>query len=109
MHPKNSFKINGLNFDNNKEFIEFLCYEAMSGHKKFNENQSKASICIEFDPDKGIITKSIETTPGGKPKFSIDSVEFSVYNSVGDSIDNSVVTSVGNFVDDVTKDYFKIK
>ena len=59
-----------LNFDNNKEFIEFLCYEAMSGHKKFNENQPKASICIEFDPDKGIITKSIETTPGGKPKFA---------------------------------------
>ena len=59
-----------LNFENNKEFIEFLCYEAMSGHKKFNENQPKASICIEFDPKKGIITKSIETTPGGKPKFT---------------------------------------
>ena len=59
-----------LNFENNKQFIEFLCYEAMSGHKKFNENQPKASICIEFDPDKGIITKSIETTPGGKPKFT---------------------------------------
>ena len=59
-----------LNFENNKEFIEFLCYEAMSGHKKFNENQPKASICIEFDPDRGIITKSIETTPGGKPKFT---------------------------------------
>ena len=28
----------------------------MSGHKKFNENQPKASICIEFDPDKGKIT-----------------------------------------------------
>ena len=59
-----------LNFENNKEFIEFLCYEAMSGHKKFNENQPKASICIEFDPNKGKITKSIETTPGGKPKFT---------------------------------------
>ena len=59
-----------LNFENNKEFIEFLCYEAMSGHKKFNENQPKASICIEFDPDRGIITKSIETTPGGNPKFT---------------------------------------
>ena len=59
-----------LNFENNKEFIEFLCYEAMSGHKKFNENQPKASICIEFDPDRGIITKSIETTPGGTPKFA---------------------------------------
>ena len=59
-----------LNFENNKQFIEFLCYEAMSGHKKFNENQPKASICIEFDPDRGIITKSIETTPGGKPKFT---------------------------------------
>ena len=59
-----------LNFENNKQFIEFLCYEAMSGHKKFNENQPKASICIEFDPDKGIITKSIETTPGGNPKFT---------------------------------------
>ena len=66
-----------LNFDNNKEFIEFLCYEAMSGHKKFNENQPKASICIEFDPDKGIITKSIETTPGGKPKFSIGAPKIS--------------------------------
>ena len=59
-----------LNFENNKQFIEFLCYEAMSGHKKFNENQPKASICIEFDPDRGIITKSIETTPGGTPKFA---------------------------------------
>ena len=59
-----------LNFENNKEFIEFLCYEAMSGHKKFNENQPNASICIEFDPDKGIITKSIETTPGGNLKFT---------------------------------------
>ena len=59
-----------LNFQNNKKFIEFLCYEAMSGHKKFNENQPKASICIEFDPDRGTITKSIETTPGGKPKFT---------------------------------------
>ena len=59
-----------LNFENNKEFIEFLCYEAMSGHKKFNENQPKASICIEFDPNKGTISKSIETTPGGKPKFT---------------------------------------
>ena len=59
-----------LNFQNNKKFIEFLCYEAMSGHKKFNENQPKASICIEFDPDRGTITKSIETTPGGKPEFT---------------------------------------
>ena len=59
-----------LNFQNNKKFIEFLCYEAMSGHKKFNENQPKASICIEFDPNQGKITKSIETTPGGKPVFA---------------------------------------
>ena len=66
-----------LNFDNNKEFIEFLCYEAMSGHKKFNENQPKASICIEFDPGKGIITKSIKTTPSGKPKFAIGAPKIS--------------------------------
>jgi hypothetical protein len=55
-----------------KTFREFFVYEAMSGQKKFTGGleQARASVCVEFDPDSGSITKFIPTTSDGKSKFS---------------------------------------
>jgi DNA-directed RNA polymerase subunit F len=52
-------------------FREFFVYEAMSGQKKFTGglDRARASICVEFDPDSGSVTKFIKTTSDGKSKF----------------------------------------
>ena len=41
----------------------------MSGFKKFGNEQSIASICVEFNADTGAITKSIPVTSDGKASF----------------------------------------
>jgi len=55
-----------LNFENNAKFMEYFTFEAMSGRKKFASTQPVASSCIEFDIDKGSISKFIPLTKDGK-------------------------------------------
>ena len=48
-----------LKLGENKKFVEWYCFEAMSGLKKFNmgARQSVASVCVTFDPSKWTISK----------------------------------------------------
>jgi len=55
-----------LSFEKNPLFREWYCFEVMSGYKKFSNKQSVASVCIEFDPSNGQITKFIPVTSDGK-------------------------------------------
>ena len=55
-----------LNFEKNPEFLKWYCFEAMSGYKKFSNKTSIASICVEFDPQTGAISKAIPVTSDGK-------------------------------------------
>jgi len=55
-----------LSFEKNPLFREWYCFEVMSGYKKFSNKQSVASVCIEFDPNNGQITKFIPVTSDGK-------------------------------------------
>ena len=55
-----------LSFEKNPLFREWYCFEVMSGYKKFSNKQSVASVCIEFDPNDGQITKFIPVTSDGK-------------------------------------------
>ncbi|MBT4951010.1 MAG: hypothetical protein HON34_04335 [Pelagibacteraceae bacterium] len=53
----------------NQEFVDWFCFEAMSGLKKFDAHElATASVCATFNPDKGTVTK-INVTAGGKNKF----------------------------------------
>ena len=53
-----------LKLEENKEFMEYYVFEAMSGLKKFKNKLSVASICVTFDSDKGGI-EMINVTPDG--------------------------------------------
>ena len=55
-----------LNFDKQPDFLKWYTFEAMSGFKKFSIEKGKASVCLEFDADKGTVSKFIEVTQGGK-------------------------------------------
>ena len=67
-----------LSFEKNPIFRKWYTFEAMSGYKKFGNQQSIASICIEFNADTGAITKSIPVTPNGKAKFGTPEVSSEV-------------------------------
>ena len=58
-----------LNFEKNPIFRKWYTFEAMSGFKKFGNEQPIASICVEFNADTGAITKSIPITSDGKSSF----------------------------------------
>ena len=55
-----------LSFEKNPEFLKWYTFEAMSGYKKFSLERGKASVCLEFDADKGSVSKFIEITEKGK-------------------------------------------
>jgi hypothetical protein len=69
-----------LKLGENKKFVEWYCFEAMSGLKKFNmgARQSVASVCVTFDPSKWTISKINVTDSGeasglkGTPSVSSD-------------------------------------
>jgi len=61
-----------LNFEKNPIFRKWYTFEAMSGYKKFSNQKSIASICVEFNPDTGAITKNIPVTSDGKSNFGND-------------------------------------
>ena len=69
-----------LKLGENKKFVEWYCFEAMSGLKKFNAGarQSVASVCVTFDPAKWTISKINVTDSGessglvGTPTISSD-------------------------------------
>lgn len=48
------------------EFKEWFIFEAMSGYSKFSEPLAISSVCMEFSPDNGKVTKFIEVSSGGK-------------------------------------------
>ena len=53
----------------NQEFVDWFCFEAMSGFKKFDAHEkATASVCATFNPDKGTVTK-IDVTSNGKNTF----------------------------------------
>jgi hypothetical protein len=56
-----------LKFGENKDFMEYYVFEAMSGLKKFANQQAVASVCVTFDPEKGGI-EMINVTPDGSSK-----------------------------------------
>ena len=58
--------IDVLSFEKNPLFREWYCFEVMSGYKKFSNKQSVASVCVEFNPDNGKISKFIPVTSDGK-------------------------------------------
>lgn len=58
-----------LSFEKNPIFRKWYTFEAMSGYKKFSNQKSIASVCVEFNPDTGAITKNIPVTPNGKSNF----------------------------------------
>ena len=58
--------IDVLSFEKNPLFREWYCFEVMSGYKKFSNKQAVASVCIEFNPDNGKISKFIPVTSDGK-------------------------------------------
>lgn len=55
-----------LNFEKQPEFLKWYTYEAMSGYKKFSLKQAAASVCMEFNADRGTVSKFIEVTSDGK-------------------------------------------
>ena len=55
-----------LSFEKQPDFLKWYTFEAMSGYKKFSIEKGKASVCLEFDADKGSVSKFIEVTQGGK-------------------------------------------
>jgi hypothetical protein len=55
-----------MNFEKQPEFLKWYTYEAMSGYKKFSLKQAAASVCMEFNADKGTVSKFIEVTADGK-------------------------------------------
>ena len=60
--------IKNLNFQNNKEFLQFYIYECLSGVTKFNDNiaEARASVCVEFDAKTGVVSKFYQITEDGK-------------------------------------------
>ena len=57
-----------LKLEENKKFMEWYCFEAMSGYKKFKAgSQSAASVCVTFDDAKWDIS-TINVTDGGLSK-----------------------------------------
>ena len=58
-----------LSFEKNPIFRKWYTFEAMSGYKKFSNQKSVASICVEFNADTGAITKNIPVTSDGKSNF----------------------------------------
>ena len=62
------------NLNGNIDVRNWLVFEAMSGYTKFGlhpdsnggENKCVASVCMEFDPDSGSITKFIPIFKGGE-------------------------------------------
>lgn len=59
-----------LNFHDQPDFLKWYTFEAMSGYKKFKRGEkATASICMEFDADKGRVSKVIQVTSDGKNKF----------------------------------------
>ena len=57
-----------LKLEKNKKFMEWYCFEAMSGYKKFKKgSQSAASVCVTFDDAKWGIS-IINVTDGGLSK-----------------------------------------
>lgn len=56
--------------EENEQFKEFFVYEAMSGRKKFEGKTplAIASCCIEFDANKGVVSKFIPISPDGSSK-----------------------------------------
>lgn len=57
-----------LKLEENKKFMEWYCFEAMSGYKKFKAgSQSAASVCVTFDDAKWDISM-INVTDGGLSK-----------------------------------------
>ena len=54
------------NIPNAKKFKEWFIFEAMSGYSIFKIPLAISSVCMEFSPDNGKVTKFIEVTPGGK-------------------------------------------
>ena len=55
-----------LKLEENKKFMEWYCFEAMSGYKKFKSgSQSAASVCVTFDDSSWDISM-INVTDGGK-------------------------------------------
>ena len=55
-----------MNFEKQPEFLKWYTYEAMSGYKKFSLKQAAASVCMEFNADKGTVSKFIEVTADGR-------------------------------------------
>jgi len=55
-----------LSFEKQPDFLKWYTFEAMSGYKKFSIEKGKASVCLEFDADKGSVSKFIEVTKKGK-------------------------------------------
>ena len=55
-----------LSFEKKPEFLKWYTFEAMSGYKKFSLERGKASVCLEFDANKGSVSKFIEVTRDGK-------------------------------------------
>ena len=53
-----------LKLEENKEFMEYYVFEAMSGLKKFKNKLSVASVCVTFDSEQGGI-EMINVTPDG--------------------------------------------
>ena len=57
-----------LKLEKNKKFMEWYCFEAMSGYKKFKPgSQSAASVCVTFDDSSWDISM-INVTDGGLSK-----------------------------------------
>ena len=67
-HKKLNVKLKEiLKLEKNTEFMEYYVFEAMSGLKKFANQQAVASVCVTFDPEKGGI-EMINVTPNGSSK-----------------------------------------
>lgn len=56
------------NLSNSDEFKKWYVFECMSGYKKFNQKDSVASICVEFDEKKGTVSKKYVVTKDGTTK-----------------------------------------
>ena len=46
-----------MNYESRPEFMKWYVFEAMSGFKKFKDQNSIASVCVTFDAVKGGLTK----------------------------------------------------
>jgi len=61
-----------MKLEENKDFMKWYVFEAMSGFKKFKDKKSIASVCVTFDAERGGLEKINVTSDGGSSGLKVN-------------------------------------